>query len=57
MSDDLEGADIWGESAGNNNAGNDASTTNNSNNDTNETEPTQEDDILDDETRNMSTSG
>lgn len=56
MSDDLEGADIWGESAGNNNAGNDASTTNNSNNDTNETEPTQEDDILDDETRNMSTS-
>lgn len=56
MSDDLEGADIWGESAGNNNAGNDASTTNNSNNDTNETEPTQEDDILDDETSNMSTS-
>lgn len=59
MSDDLEGADIWGESAGNNNAGNEATTTNNSNNDTlnaNESEPTQEDDILDDETRNMSTS-
>jgi ATP-dependent 26S proteasome regulatory subunit len=58
MSDDLEGADIWGESAGNNNAGNDAAndTSNNETLNANESEPTQEDDILDDETRNMSTS-
>jgi ATP-dependent 26S proteasome regulatory subunit len=58
MSDDLEGADIWGESAGNNNASNDAAndTSNNETLNANESEPTQEDDILDDETRNMSTS-
>lgn len=58
MSDDLEGADIWGESAGNNNAGNDTAndTSNNETLNANESEPTQEDDILDDETRNMSTS-
>jgi ATP-dependent 26S proteasome regulatory subunit len=58
MSDDLEGADIWGESAGNNNVGNDVAndTSNNETLNANESEPTQEDDILDDETRNMSTS-